>query len=357
MKKAILVLEDGRIFRGTAFGVIGYRVGEICFTTAMTGYQEIFTDPSFFGQIVVSTTSHLGNYGIHQQENESNKPKIRGFICQNISSNTSRSTSQSNIEEYFIKHQLIGIYDIDTRSLVQHIRKKGSMKAIILSEEEPLNTVLNKLKQSPDICQQSLVAQVSTATFHERGNIKSTNRIAILDLGIKSSIIKELEKRNSLIGLFPHDSKAEKILDWNPTGIILSNGPGDPNLLTTIILTIKELVVSGIPILGICLGHQLLCLGQGLRVEKMHIGHRGINHPVKDLNSGNCYITTQNHGYAVSNKNLPNHSTIRVSHIHLNDQSIAGIEFIDKPIISVQFHPEGGPGPKDASYLFDFLIQ
>jgi carbamoyl-phosphate synthase small subunit len=356
LSKALLVLQDGSVFEGNAIGKIGTTTGEICFNTGMTGYQEIFTDPSYFGQIVVMTANHIGNYGVHDEEVESSSIKIAGLVCKKFSPNYSRNQGNSSLDQYFTEHHIVGISDIDTRKLVAHLRDSGAQNAIISSEILDVEALKKSLKQVPDMSGLNLAPEVSTSVFYETGDRNAPYKVALIDFGNKENIARELKKRGCYLGVFPHHASAQEILDWNPDGFMISNGPGDPASMTGPIDTVKHVVASGLPTFGICLGHQLLSLASGLNTYKMHHGHRGCNHPVKNIVTGRSEITSQNHGFAVAyDEALAD--TITLTHINLNDDTVEGIARKDVPAFSVQHHPEASPGPHDSLYLFDEFIE
>lgn len=355
LSKAILVLQDGSVFEGSAIGKIGTTTGEICFNTGMTGYQEIFTDPSYFGQIVVMTADHIGNYGVHDHEVESDSIKISGLVCKKFSHNYSRKLGSSSLDQYFTEHHIVGISDIDTRKLVAHLRESGAQNAIISSEILDIEELKTQLKSVPDMSGLNLAPEVSTSEMYESGDPEAPLRVALIDFGNKENISRELKKRGCYLAVFPHDTDAQTMLNWKPDGFMISNGPGDPASMHQAIETVKHMVDSNIPTFGICLGHQLLSLASGLKTYKMHHGHRGCNHPVKNLVTGRSEITSQNHGFAVAYDEALN-STVRLTHINLNDQTVEGIARLDKPAFSVQHHPEASPGPHDSLYLFDDFI-
>ncbi|MBS3914132.1 MAG: glutamine-hydrolyzing carbamoyl-phosphate synthase small subunit [Bacteroidetes bacterium] len=353
---ALLVLQDGTVFKGTAIGKIGTTTGEIAFNTGMTGYQEVFTDPSYFGQILIMTNDHIGNYGVHADEIESDDIKISGLVCKKFSHNFSRKLNAFSLDEYFTQNHLVGISDVDTRQLVRHIRQAGAMNAVISSEISNVDELLKIVSACPDMTGLELASKVSSANFHTMGNADAPRKVALLDFGNKLNIARCLAERNCLVGIFPAKTTAEEVLKWKPDGIMLSNGPGDPAAMDYAIETVKTLVNMGIPTFGICLGHQLLSLASGLKTYKMHHGHRGLNHPVKNLVSGRSEITSQNHGFAVEfNNDLKD--TVELTHINLNDDSVEGIRRLDKPAFSVQHHPEASPGPHDSLYLFDQFVE
>jgi carbamoyl-phosphate synthase small subunit len=352
---AMLVLQDGTIFRGTAIGKIGTTSGEIAFNTGMTGYQEIFTDPSYTGQILIMTNDHIGNYGVKHDEVESEAIQISGLVCKRFSYPFSRKQANQSLDEYFTGHNLVGIADVDTRQLVRHIRKAGAMNAVISSDETDEQKLLHLARTCPDMSGLELASRVSTGSFYTMGNEFADYRVALLDFGSKKNIARCLIERGCFIGVFPAKTMAQEILAWKPDGIMLSNGPGDPASMDYAIETVRTLVEASIPTFGICLGHQLLSLASGLETYKMHHGHRGCNHPVKNLITGRSEITSQNHGFAVRYNEALSDS-IKLTHINLNDDTVEGISRLDRPAFSVQHHPEASPGPHDSFYLFDEFI-
>ncbi|WP_300356805.1 glutamine-hydrolyzing carbamoyl-phosphate synthase small subunit [Fluviicola sp.] len=355
-KPALLVLEDGTVFYGKATGKIGTTTGEIAFNTGMTGYQEVFTDPSYYGQILVMTTSHIGNYGVNSIEVESETVKIAGLVTKKFAHNFSRSSGESNLQDYLVENDKVGITDIDTRSLVRHIRHKGAMNAIISSEILDEKALQKQVKEVPSMDGLELSSKVATKTAYEVGDPNSSLRVALLDFGVKKNIVRCLADRGCLVKVFPMNTSIDEMKAFNPDGYLLSNGPGDPSAMPTEIALVKELVEVGTPIFGICLGHQILGLSQGLKTEKMFNGHRGINHPVMNLITGKGEITSQNHGFVIDKESVKSNPRIKVTHEHLNDQTIAGIMLTDKPVFSVQYHPEASAGPHDSRYLFDQFI-
>lgn len=354
--KAILLLEDGTIFYGKPAGHIGTTTGEICFNTGMTGYQEIFTDPSYFGQILVTTTSHIGNYGVNDDEVESESIKIAGLVCKKFSPNFSRVKADGSLQEYFEKHQLVGISDVDTRALVRYIRHKGAMNAIISSEIEDIDVLKQKLSEVPSMEGLELSSKVATKSPYYFGSEDAKHKVAVLDFGVKKNILRCLAERDCYLKVFPMDTTFDEIKQWQPDGIMLSNGPGDPSVMKAQIATVKEIVTSDIPVFGICLGHQILALAMGLNTSKMHNGHRGCNHPVLNIETGKGEITSQNHGFVVNIDDVENSSEVTLTHKHLNDNTVAGIRLKNKDVFSVQYHPESSPGPHDSRYLFDEFI-
>ncbi|CDS91984.1 MULTISPECIES: glutamine-hydrolyzing carbamoyl-phosphate synthase small subunit [Sphingobacterium] len=354
---AILVLEDGTVYHGKAAGKIGTTTGEICFNTGTTGYQEIFTDPSYFGQIMVTTNAHIGNYGIDEDDTESGKIQIAGLVCKNYNINYSRKMADESIQSYFEEGNLVGISDIDTRSLVRHIRNKGAMNAIISSENLDVESLKATLATVPSMDGLELSSQVSTTEPYFYGNEDAPVRVAVLDLGIKKNILRNFDQREVYAKVFPAKTTFAEMQEWNPAGYFISNGPGDPSAMSYAIQTVKDILAADQPMFGICLGHQILALANDIRTQKMHNGHRGINHPVKNIIANRCEITSQNHGFGVVAEDIEQSDKVEVTHINLNDQSIEGIRVIGKNAFSVQYHPESSPGPHDSRYLFDDFIE
>lgn len=354
-KEALLLLEDGTAYRGLALGQTGTTGGEICFNTGMTGYQEIYTDPSYYGQIVVNTTSHIGNYGVQLgSEEESDGVKIKGMVCNTFSNVYSRHTADFSLQEYFERANVVGISNVDTRHLVRHVREKGVMNAIISSEILNEAELMVELKKVPSMAGLELSTEVSTQNSYFVGDEADSKwRVAVMDYGTKKSILKNLTERGCYCKVFPAQTSFDEVMEWNPDGFFISNGPGDPSAMMYAVETVKEMVASNKPLFGICLGHQLLAEASGISTYKMHHGHRGLNHPVKNLLTGLCEITSQNHGFAVNPEEILNHPDVEVTHINLNDKTIEGIRRKDKPAFSVQYHPEAAPGPHDSRYLFD----
>lgn len=354
---AVLVLQDGTVFHGKAAGVIGTTTGEIAFNTGMTGYQEIFTDPSYFGQILVMATPHIGNYGVHKEEVESDSVKISGMVCKKFSPTFSRPSAASSLQDYFERDNLVGICEVDTRALVRHIRNAGAMNAIISSEILDVDVLKEKLKTVPSMDGLELSSKVTTAKAYTAGDENAAKRVALLDLGVKKNIVRCLAERGCYVKVFPMDASLDDMLAFEPHGFMLSNGPGDPSVMHDTIEKVKTIVATGMPVFGICLGHQILALSQGLNTKKMHNGHRGINHPVKNLLTGKSEITSQNHGFVVDMDAAKKRDDVEVTHIHLNDNTLAGLRLKGKPVFSVQYHPEANPGPYDSRYLFDDFVK
>jgi carbamoyl-phosphate synthase small subunit len=355
---AVLLLDDGTFFNGRSVGSKGTTTGEICFNTGMTGYQEIFTDPSYFGQLMVTTNAHIGNYGTTVKDAESNSIQISGLICKNFTVPYSRNLADSSIQSYFESQNLIGISDVDTRALVRHIRSKGAMNGIISSTVLDINELTKILKKVPSMDGLELASAVSTEMPYHYGSPDSPLRVAVLDFGIKKNILECLAKRGVYAKVFPAKSSVKDLVEFNPDGYFLSNGPGDPASMSYAVESVKEIRKLNKPVFGICLGHQLLALSAGIPTFKMHHGHRGINHPVLNIQTGKCEITSQNHGFGVDPDIVRQKSSeIQITHVNLNDDSIEGIRILGERAFSVQYHPEASPGPHDARYLFDQFVQ
>lgn len=355
-KKAILILEDGTIFEGKAVGKEGTAFGELCFNTGVTGYQEIFTDPSYFGQLMVTTNAHIGNYGVNENESESDSVKIAGLICKNFSYYHSRPNAHDSLENYFEKNNLVAISNIDTRAVVSYIRNKGAMNAAITTDVN-VDSVKEQLKLVPNMNGLELASKVSTSEPYFYGDINASFKISALDLGIKQNILCNLAARDCYIKVFPYNTSFEEMNSFKPDGFFLSNGPGDPTPLKEAQEVAKEVIKRNLPLFGICLGHQIIALANGISTFKMHHGHRGINHPVKNLLTGKGEITSQNHGFVVNKEAVEKHPDFEVTHVHLNDNTLAGMRMKNKNCFSVQYHPEASPGPHDSSYLFDEFIE
>ena len=356
-KKAVLLLQDGTVIFGTAFGKIGTSTGEICFNTGMTGYQEVFTDPSYYGQVLIMNNVHTGNYGININEAESNGVKVRGVIARNLEEKYSRHMAYDGLDSYFVQQNVVAINGIDTRTLVDHIRTKGAMSCIISSDQFDMPTLQMQLAAVPAMHGLELASVVSTTQPYTLGNPDSDVKIAVLDFGIKKNIINCLVERGAYVKVFNAKANIEELEAFNPSGYFLSNGPGDPAPMEYAVHTVKQILQLNKPLFGICLGHQLLALANDVPTFKMNNGHRGLNHPVKNIITGKSEITTQNHGFGINADAVNNNSHIEVTHINLNDNSIEGIRVKNKKAFSVQYHPEASPGPHDSRYLFDDFIQ
>ncbi|MCB9283698.1 MAG: glutamine-hydrolyzing carbamoyl-phosphate synthase small subunit [Lewinellaceae bacterium] len=355
---AVLLLEDGTVFHGKSAGKIGTTTGEICFNTGMTGYQEIFTDPSYFGQLLVATNAHIGNYGTKNSEVESENIKIAGLICKNFTWQFSRQQATESIQEYFEQENLVGISDVDTRAIVRHIRHKGAMNAIISSETTDLDELRKQLTEVPPMEGLELASKVSTAEPYTLGDPNAALRVAVLDFGTKRNILDCMVERGCFVKVFPARTSAETLKAFDPDGYFLSNGPGDPSSMGYAVETARHILREDKPLFGICLGHQLLALAVDIPTYKMHHGHRGINHPVKNLVTGHCEITSQNHGFGVNPDAIEKAADrVEVTHVNLNDQTVEGIRVRGKNAFSVQYHPEASPGPHDSRYLFDEFVR
>ncbi len=352
-----LILKDGRTFYGESLGYKGEVFAEIVFNTAMTGYQEILTDPSYFGQMVVMTYSQIGNYGINRADVESSKIFASGFILRECSPVVSNWRAQDTLDNYLKQYKISGITEIDTRALTRHIRDHGAQMAVITSSDDSDEVVLSRLKAYPSIVGRNVVKDVSATSAYEwkSGNdIKNARRIAVYDFGVKYSILKNLSSLGCDIRVFPADTSAEDITSWGPDGVFLSNGPGDPEPLEKLIENVR-ILLGRIPVFGICLGHQILGLALGGKTSKLKYGHHGANHPVKNLLTGSIEITAQNHGFVVDTESLKE-SEVEITHINLNDGTLEGFRHKTIPAFSVQYHPEASPGPHDSMYLFRQFI-
>ena len=356
-KKAILLLEDGTVFEGKSIGIDGSAFGEICFNTGMTGYQEIFTDPSYYGQMMLATNAHIGNYGVNNDEVESDSIKIAGLVCKNFSFNYSRDNATYSLENYFEKYNLIAISDVDTRAVVRYIRSKGAMNCVISSDVDNIKGLKTRLEDQPNMEGLELASKVSTKEPYIIGDDSAKYKISALDIGIKKNIIRNLIKRDCQVKVFPYNSTFNDLESFKPNGYFLSNGPGDPTPLVGAQKVAKEIIKRDLPLFGICLGHQVIALANGITTSKMHNGHRGINHPVKNIITGKGEITSQNHGFVVDADSLEKNKDFELTHVHLNDNTVAGMRMRSKNCFSVQYHPEASPGPHDSSYLFDEFIE
>jgi carbamoyl-phosphate synthase small subunit len=353
---AILLLEDGTLFNGFACGKIGTATGELCFSTNMTGYQELFTDPSYYGQLLVSTNVHVGNYGINHEDAESDKIQIAGLICRAYSIPYSRKQSDSDIQDYFEKNQLVGITGVDTRAIVRHIRSKGAMNAVISSDIPDVEVLKGILSKVPSMEGLELSSEVTTKESYSFGDPSAKYKVAVLDLGVKKNILKNFASRDCYLKVFPAKTGFNELKSWNPDGYFISNGPGDPGVMDYAVDTVKAILEEDKPLFGICLGNQILARAIGIDTYKMHHGHRGGNHPVKNLASGKCEVTTQNHGFAVDIHQLKASPLAELTHTNLNDETVEGLRVLGKKAFSVQYHPEAAPGPHDSRYLFDAFV-
>jgi carbamoyl-phosphate synthase small subunit len=354
---AWLLLQDGTRFSGKSFGAKGTAGGEICFNTGMTGYQEVFTDPSYTGQVLIMNNAYVGNYGVKKDDVESSSVKISALICKNISHRYSRMIADDGLENYLVQNNIVAIYDVDTRALVQHIRSKGAMNCIISTEHSDQEGLSAALANVPDMAGLELSSQVSTKEAYNVGDPAAPIRVAVLDFGVKINILTNLATRGMYLKVFPAKTGIEELNAFQPHGYFISNGPGDPASMDYAVKTVKDILATNKPVFGICLGHQLLALANGIRTFKMHHGHRGLNHPVQNLMTMKSEITTQNHGFGVDPEAVKNCANVTITHINLNDGSIEGIKLNDKPAFSVQYHPEATPGPHDSRYLFDDFVK
>jgi len=355
--KATLVLDNGSVYVGNAGGFTGTTTGEICFNTGMTGYQEVFTDPSYYGQVMVTTNAHIGNYGVKvDTDEESENIQISGLICRNLTNEYSRPMASGDIQSYLENNKLVCIYNVDTRAIVREIRSQGAMNCIISSEIDDVDQLKNMLSKVPSMEGLELASKVTTKEAYTLGDPNSEVKIAVYDFGTKQNILRCFVERGAFLKVFPASTAASELIAFNPDGFFLSNGPGDPSAMEYAIANVKSLLDTNKPLFGICLGHELLALGSGLETFKMHHGHRGINHPVQNILTGKCEITSQNHGFGVDREKVEANPDIEVTHINLNDNTIEGIKLKSKPAFSVQHHPEAAPGPHDRRYLFDQFI-
>jgi len=357
-RKALILLADGTIFHGKSVAnKEGTAFGEVCFNTGMTGYQEIFTDPSYYRQLMVTTNAHIGNYGGNNEETESDTVKIAGLICRNFSYNYSRKDVDESLLSFLDKNNLFVISDVDTRALVAYIRDNGAMNAVISSDVDNIEGLKKQLAQVPDMNGLELASKVSATEPYFYGDENAKYKVAAIDLGIKKNILRNMAKRDMYIKVFPYNTSFEEMKAFEPDGFFLSNGPGDPEPLKEVIETAKQIIDADYPLFGICLGHQIIALANGISTFKMHHGHRGINHPVLNNQTGRGEITSQNHGFSVNYEEAAKNPDIEVTHKHLNDNTVMGLRMKNKNCFSVQYHPEAGPGPNDATYLFDEFIE
>ncbi len=357
-QKAFILLADGSIFYGKAVGnKQGSAFGEVCFNTGMTGYQEIFTDPSYFGQIMVSASAHLGNYGVNKEEIEADKVMISGLVVRNFSYNYSRTAADDSVENFLDKNNILAISDVDTRALVKYIRDHGEMNAVISTEFDRIEDLKKQISEMPDMKGLELASQVSTKEAYLYGDEKAKYKVSVLDLGVKRNILRKLAERDCYIKVFPYNSSFEELQSFEPDGYFISNGPGDPQPLKGPAEVVETILSKDLPMFGICLGHQLLAMANGVSTYKMHTGHRGINHPVKNLITGKGEITSQNHGFTINREETEANANLEITHINLNDDTVSGIRMKNKSAFSVQFHPESSPGPHDSIYLFDQFIE
>ena len=354
--KAILVLEDGRTFHGASFGAEGETFGEIVFNTSMSGYQEILTDPSYAGQIVCMTYPLIGNYGVNGEDVESRRPWAEGFVVREASRIASNWRATETLDSYLKRNNIVGIEHIDTRALVRHIRDKGAMRSAISTVDLDGDSLLEKVLASPPMENRELASAVTVSDeFDYPAAGEAQYHIVAYDFGVKTNSLREFAKFGCRVTVVPADTSADKVLALEPDGIFLSNGPGDPASMTTVVNEIKKLTESNVPMFGICLGHQILGQVFGGETFKMKFGHRGGNQPIKNLDTGKIEIASHNHGFAVDRKSLP--ADVEVTHINLNDDTVAGLRHKKLPVFSVQYHPESAPGPHDSEYLFERFVE
>lgn len=344
-----MALEDGTIYKGASFGATGERYGEVVFNTSMAGYQEILTDPSYKGQIVIMTYPLIGNYGVNEEDVESHRPFAEGFAVKEYSNIASSWRSQKQLGDYLKENGIIGIEGIDTRALTLHIRQAGAMKAVLSTIDQDQKSLVKKAIGSAGLVGQDMIKLVSCAKPHE-WNKTGKYKVVVMDCGVKYNILRKLAENKCRVVVVPAQTTAKEILALKPDGLVLSNGPGDPEPITYVVKTVQDLI-GKLPIFGICLGHQMLGMAFGGKTFKLKFGHHGANHPVKDLKTGKISITAQNHGFCVDMDTL-NKKEIELTHINLNDKTLEGLRHKKLPIFSVQFHPEASPGPRDAEYLF-----
>lgn len=354
---AYLLLEDGTYFTGKSFGAKGTSGGELCFNTGMTGYQEVFTDPSYAGQVLIMNTAYIGNYGVKQDDVESKTVKISALICKNITERYSRMMATNDLENYLIENNIVAIHDVDTRSLVQHIRSKGAMNCIVSTEITDKASLQKELDKVPDMKGLNLASKVSTKEAYMVGNETAKYKVSVLDFGVKQSMLRIMSEKDIYLKVHPAATGFDELMSFEPSGIFISNGPGDPAAMEDAVATVRKVLAAEKPLFGICLGHQLLARANDIPTYKMHHGHRGLNHPVKNLRTGKSEITTQNHGFGVDVEGAKNSDKIEITHLNLNDGSIEGIRVKNKPAFSVQYHPESTPGTHDSRYLFDEFIE
>ena len=352
---ALLVLEDGRTFNGASFGADGESFGEMVFNTSMSGYQEILIDPSYAGQIVCMTYPLIGNYGVNEEDVESRRPWVEGFVVREASRVASNFRSTMSLQDYLKKNEIVGLEHIDTRALVRHIRDKGAMRAGISTVTLDPEELLKKVLASPSMANRELASTVTVdSSYDHPADGSDKYHVVAYDFGVKTNSIRAFAKYGCRVTIVPAATSAEEVLALEPDGIFLSNGPGDPASMTQVVDQIRQLVDSQIPMFGICLGHQLLGEAFGASTYKLKFGHRGGNQPIKDLTTGKVEITAHNHGFAVEADTLP--ADVEVTHINLNDSTVAGLRHKTLPVFSVQYHPESAPGPHDSEYLFKRFI-
>ena len=349
-----MALADGTVVTGVAIGHHGEAGGELCFNTSMTGYQEIMTDPSYYGQVMMMTYPHIGNYGAMDADMEAASPMVAAMVVRSFTHRYSNRHADESFERFMKRYELVGITGVDTRRLVRHIRAKGVMNAVVSSVDLDDESLIEKARNWPSMEGLELASRVTVADAYDYATGDGP-RIAVYDYGCKQNILRSFTNRGCAVRVFPGDTPLSTVLAWNPDGLFFSNGPGDPRAMPDAIATVQEAMKTDVPIFGICLGHQLMALAQGIDVYKMFVGHRGANHPVKNLKSGKVEVTTQNHGFAVQQEAI-DEAIAEMSHINLNDQTVEGMRFKTFAGMSVQYHPEASPGPHDSHYLFDQFL-
>ncbi len=348
---AKLALADGTVFQGYALGHRGETGGELCFNTSMMGYQEILTDPSYYGQIMTMTYPHIGNYGANREDMEATRPMVAGLVTRAYSEHYSNFAAEESLESFMQRHELVGVTGVDTRRLVLHIRSKGVMNAVISSVDLDDERLVEKARALPSMAGLELASRVSTEYAYDFCEGPRA-RIAVYDYGVKLNILRMFQAHGCAVRVFPMDAPLYEVLSWEPDGIFFSNGPGDPRAMPEAIETVRQAIRTGLPLFGICLGHQLMALAEGFEVYKMYVGHRGANHPVKNVETGHVEITVQNHGFAIERDAIDEEKAV-ISHINLNDRTVEGLVYRQFAGLSVQYHPEASPGPHDSRYLFD----
>ena len=350
---AKLALEDGTVVEGQSVGAVGETAGELCFNTSMSGYQEILTDPSYSGQVMLMTYPHIGNYGAFEEATEADRPHVAGLVVRQFSRDPSNSDMEETLAAYMERHGLVGISGVDTRKLVRHIRETGVMNCVISSEDLDDASLVAKARAVPSMAGLELASRVTVAEPYDFA-AEGEHRVAVLDYGVKRNILRSFAHLGCAVRVFPAGTSFDDVMAWEPDGIFFSNGPGDPRAMPEAVELARSVIDSGTPTFGICLGHQLMALAEGLEVYKMKVGHRGANHPVLNLTTGHVEISTQNHGFAVREAGLD--GVAEVDHRNLNDQTVEGLKFLRFPGFSVQYHPEACPGPHDSRYLFDQFV-
>lgn len=362
-ERAVLALEDGRFFRGYRFGHSRDGEGEVVFNTCMTGYQEVCTDPSYHGQMVVFTYPLIGNYGVNAADAESRVPWVAGVVVREYCAEYSNWQARGELHDYLCEHSVPGIYGVDTRALTRHLRTHGTLRGVLTScpDDASISEAIERARRVTPLSEKRLVEDASPQQTYSwpslaAGVLKAPMRIAVLDCGVKYNILRSLQARGAELVVLPFDASSREVLELRPDGVLFSNGPGDPAVVPKTVQCMKDLLSARLPIMGICLGHQVLGQAVGGTTSRLKFGHHGGNHPVKDLTTGRVYITSQNHEFQVDAASLPSESGFFVSHVNLNDQSVEGLAHRELPVFSVQYHPEGSPGPQDNQYVFDKFV-